>query len=301
MEFKSFDGKKIYIHEWTEVGNPKGVVQIVHGMAEHAMRYDAFARYLNEHGFIVVADDHRGHGKTDPETLGYAKKDMYEGTLKDEGLITEYYQKKYAGLSYFLFGFSYGSFLAQSYLARFGDKLDGAVIGGSNYKKDFEVTLGKILSSLKCFFFGGKKPAKLVEKLSFGAYAKKFEDGQWLSTDKENNAAYAEDPLCGFTCSYHFYRNFFKGLKKLYTRSYKEKLRTDLPVLAISGRDDAVGEMGDGVKKLVRYYREEVGMREAELVLFENSRHEFLNEKEGRELKWLAPLKFFEKICAQKV
>lgn len=300
MELKSFDGKKIYIHEWTEVENPKGVVQIVHGMAEHAGRYEAYARYLNEHGYIVVADDHRGHGKTDPKTLGYAKRNMFEGTVKDEGVIARYYQKQYPGLSYFLFGFSYGSFIVQTCIARFGDILDGAVIAGSNHKKDDDVKLGSFVSTLKCMIFGGKRPAKLIEKLSFGEYAKQFKDGQWLSTDAANNAAYAADPLSGFTCSYHFYRNFFKGLKKLYTRDYKEKLPKTLPLMVVSGRNDPVGEMGEGAKRLALYYREEAGMPQTELRLFEGSRHEFLNESEGRELKWSTPLRFFDKLCLQK-
>lgn len=300
MELRSFDGKRIYIYEWLDVENPKGVVQIVHGMTEHAARYDAFARFLNEHGYVVVADDHRGHGKTDFDSLGYAKGDMYEGTLKDEAKITSFYQRKYAGLPYFLFGFSYGSFLTQSYLGRYGDKLDGAVIGGSNYKKDFEVYMGSFVAGINCLFGRARKPAKFIEKLSFGAYAKHFEDGQWLSMDNENNKKYADDPLCGFTCSYRFYKDFFKGLKKLYTHSYRAELRKDLPVLVVSGKNDPVGDMSKGVKKLVRFYREKIGMQDAELVLFENSRHEFLNEKADRKRKWDTPLKFFDKICAER-
>lgn len=300
MEIRSFDGKRIYIHEWLQADNPKGVVQIVHGMAEHAGRYDDFAQYLNAHGYVVVADDHRGHGKTDFDSLGYSKGDMYAKTLRDEGAITQYYQKKYAGVSYFLLGFSYGSFLAQSYLAEYGDRLDGAVIAGSNHKKDAEIYLGSFVSGLNCLVGRAKKPAKYIEKLSFGAYSEKFEDGQWLSIDDDNNRRYAEDPLCGFTCSYRFYKDMFHGMRKLYTRSYREKLRKDLPVLVVSGKNDAVGDMGEGVKRLVRFYREKVGMQDAELVLFENSRHEFLNEVVDRKHKWETVLKFLDRICAEK-
>ena len=73
MIFKSFDGKEIFVREWLDVKEPKAVVQIVHGMTEHSERYDAFARFLNGRGYAVVADDHRGHGYTDRETLGYAE------------------------------------------------------------------------------------------------------------------------------------------------------------------------------------------------------------------------------------
>ncbi len=291
MVFESFDGKKIYVHEWTEVENPKGVVQIVHGMTEHGGRYEGFARYLNERGYVVVADDHRGHGNTDPETLGWCAGDMFTDTVRDEAEIAKACRAKYPGLKLFLFGFSYGSFLTQSFLSKYPDLIDGAVVAGSNHKKDFEVYLGSVVSRLK----GEKKPAKLIEKLSFGAYAKKFEDRQWLSADAENNAAYAHDPFCGFTCSNRFYRDFFKGLKSLYTKKYIAGLKKDMPVLLVSGQNDPVGEMGKGVKRLYRFYTEKAGMKNVSLVLFEGSRHEFLNEKEGREQKRGAVLGFFEK------
>lgn len=291
MIFKSFDGKELYVHEWMNVQNPKGIVQIVHGMAEHGARYARFAQYLNENGYLVVADDHRGHGNTDPNTLGYCKGDMFADTVKDEAALTDFYKKQHPGLKYYLFGFSYGSFLAQSYISKYGEKLDGAVIGGSNHKKDFEVYLGSFVARLG----GEKKKAKFIEKLSFGAYAKKFEDRQWLSIDSENNGAYAADPFCGFTVSNRFYRDFFRGLKSLYTKKYVNGLKKDLPVLLVSGENDPVGDMGKGVKRLYRFYTEKAGMENVELKFFADSRHEFLNEKENRAEKWSTVLDFFEK------
>ena len=301
MIFKSFDGKDIFVYEWTIVPEPKGVVQIVHGRAEHAARYEAFARYLNANGYIVVADDHRGHGRTDEGSLGYCKGNMFEDTLKDEVEITKHFQKKYAGLSYFLLGFSYGSYLAQSYLARYGSLIDGAVIAGSSYKKDIQVYMGSLLSGAACLFGMAKKPAELIKDLSFGAWNKKFGgDGEWLSIDPDNNLKYAQDPLCGFTCSYRFYKDLFKGLRKLYTRKYRNQLRKDLPLLLVSGNHDAVGEMGAGVEKLAKFYREKAEVQNVEVVLFERSRHEFLNEQLDRDLKWETVKNFFDKICEEK-
>ena len=290
MIFESFDGKKVYVHEWLEVDNPKGIVQIVHGMVEHGARYDAFARFLNANGYLVVADDHRGHGNTDPDTLGYCAGNMFADTVRDEAALTDYYKAKYPNLKYFLLGFSYGSFLAQSYIGIYGDKLDGAVVAGSNHKKDFEVYLGSVVAASS----GAKKKAKLIEKLSFGAYEKKFADHVWLSNDKENNLAYKNDPYCSFTCTNRFYRDFFKGLKSLYTKKYRHGLQKDLPVLLVSGAQDPVGNMGKGVKKLYKFYTEKAGMKNVTLKLFENSRHEFLNEKENRDEKWGTVLGFFE-------
>ena len=113
MIFTSYDQKQIFVREWMDVKDPIGVVQIAHGMNEYAARYDKFARALNALGYIVVADDHRGHGDTDTDTLGYCEGDMFTDTLKDMAGIAKYYGEKFPKVKYVLFGFSYGSFLTQ--------------------------------------------------------------------------------------------------------------------------------------------------------------------------------------------
>ncbi len=293
MKFKSFDGKEIYVYEWLDVKEFVGIVQIIHGMTEHAKRYAEFANFLNKHGFIVIADDHRGHGKTDLNSLGYCKGNMFRDTVRDEIELTAYYQKKYPQLPYFIFGFSYGSFITQSYISYNGDKINGAVIGGSNKKKDLEVYLGALVTGLSNFFGLEKKEAKMIEKLSFGAYAKNFSDGEWLSHDEENNKKYHEDKYCGFTCSNRFYADFFSGLKSLYTSEYKKRLKLDLPLLLISGSLDPVGDMGKGMKKLYDYYTKEVKMSSVKLVFLEGYRHEFIGIKDGQEKCFKEILDFF--------
>ncbi len=263
-------------------------------MVEHGARYDKFAKFLNSKGYLVVADDHRGHGNTDKTTLGYCDGDMFADTVKDEGFITDYYKQKYPNLKYFVFGFSYGSFLTQSYIGKYGYKIDGVVIGGSNYKKDFQVYLG----SFVCLFNNKKKPAKLIEKLSFGAYAKNFDEGEWLSVDKDNNARYHADPYCKFTCSYRFYADFFRGLRKLYTKKYISNLNKNLPILLISGKDDPVGNMGKGVKKLFNFYKNKAKIKHVSLILFPHSRHEFLNEMPEALKRYEILLDFFNKYNA---
>ena len=220
--------------------------------------------------------------------------DLDSVRFADEGMICDWFREKYAGLPYFLLGFSYGSFLAQAALARFGEKLSGAVIAGSNHKKDFEVYFGSLVANTVCLFGGERKPAKLIESLSFGAYARKFADREWLSCDAENNAAYHADPFCSFTCSYRFYADFFRGLRSLYTREYIAALPKRLPLLLASGEDDPVGDMGKGVKKLFDFFREKAQMQEVTLTLFKGSRHEFLNEKADRAEKWGAVTGFFD-------
>lgn len=281
MLFTSFDGKEIFVHEWKNVENVAGVVQIAHGMEEHAARYDRFAKELNAQGYVVVADDHRGHGDTDPETLGYCPGDMYKSTIEDMAGLAGYYQEKYPGVPYILFGFSYGSFLTQGFVETHSDLLDGAVIAGSARQNGLAVRAGLCLSKIGCAFKGESAPAVFVGNMVFGGYRKKFPDREFLSVDAANNEAYHSDPFCGVTSSYNFYRGFFRGMKGLYTKKAAKGLDKNLPLLLIAGAEDAVGGR-KGMTKLYKFYQKQeivdVGM-----YLIENSRHEFLNEEVNRE------------------
>ena len=281
MVFTSFDKKEIYVREWTKVADPVGVIQIAHGMNEYTGRYEAFAGYFNSLGYIVVGDDHRGHGETDEGTLGYCEGDMFGDTVKDMAAIAKFYREKYAGLKYVLFGFSYGSFLTQAFVRKYARFLDGAVIAGSSRQRGAAVSAGRLCAEAGCALKGKDAPAKFVNQTVFGGYQKKFSEGEWLSTDQENNARYHADPYCEFVCSNNFFASFFKGLSGLYKKN-GEGAPADLPILLISGKDDPVGDMGKGVERLAKYYKE-IGVRDLSMHLIENSRHEFLNEADHRE------------------
>lgn len=118
-KFESFDKTILQCYLWNDVKNPKGVVQISHGMAEHARRYDAFAQFLNANGYIVYADDHRAHGMTSTKqskkgVYGYHKGDIYNDTVRDEIAITAHLKERF-GLPVVYLGHSYGSMLGQRY------------------------------------------------------------------------------------------------------------------------------------------------------------------------------------------
>lgn len=277
MEMISLDGKPIAVHAWEGAERPRGVVQIAHGMNEYAARYDAFARRLNALGYIVVGEDHRGHGDTDAATLGYAPGDMFADTVEDMALLAQTYRAKYPNLPYVLFGFSYGSFLAQAFVRKHGALIDGAIIAGSSRQNALAVAAGRAVARIGGLFCGKSTPARLVHKIVFGGYGKKFPDGEWLSVDAENNARYRADPYCKFVCSYNFFASFFKGLAGLYRKDARPP--ADLPILLLSGRLDPVGDMGAGVKRLADYYRA-AGVQKLKVCLIDGARHEFLNEAE---------------------
>lgn len=273
------DGKAISIVEWAEVENPVCIMQISHGMAEHAMRYDGFARDMNAKGIIVVADDHRAHGKTDRNTLGYSKGDIWENTLCDMALLCDYAKQKYSALynkelPVVLFGHSYGSFLSQAFIRRYNSKLAGVVLGGSNYFKGPIVGVGKLVAKLSCDFVGEEKPNNFLKKASFDVYNKNFKEGTFISSIVEQCEKYKGDPECGFVCSSNFYYNFFKGVSKLYKKE-GDSLK-DFNILLIAGDNDPVGNMGKGVTALEGWYNAQGA--KVKKVLYAGVRHEYLND-----------------------
>lgn len=275
------DGKHISLCVWDEVESPKGIVQIVHGMAEHVARYDEFARYLNARGFIVAGDDHRAHGQTDPNDLGFVvgEGDLFEKTVGDERGITDWLLERYR-LPLVLFGHSYGSFLTQRYLTISADKLAGTVLCGSAFMQGATVNLGAYLANRKCKKkkgAGKDDPGLLFARMTFGAYDKKLKDGinGWLNRDESEVRKFNEDLQCGFICSNGFYKYFFNGLKTIAADDLAN-LRKDLPLLIISGSCDYVGGLGKLVKKLEARYRA-VGLN-PQMKLYEGARHELTVE-----------------------
>ncbi|MBQ4049218.1 MAG: alpha/beta hydrolase [Clostridia bacterium] len=278
--FVSFDGKNISLAVWDEVEQPKGVVQIAHGMAEHVERYDEFARHLNGLGFIVVGDDHRAHGITDQDALGIAYGNLFEDTVKDLLAISADLKRKY-DLPLILFGHSYGSFLSQRY-AQNPHPATAIVLCGSALMRGAALNLGYFVANRKVK--SGKKddPALFLAKITFGAYGKKFEGGSsWLSTDMEQVRKYRHDGKSGFICSYGFYQSFFKGLKTV--DKTKKALSKPVKLLIVSGGDDPVGDMGKSVKKLYEKFKKIND--DTTLKLYDGMRHEILNEKNREEVR----------------
>ncbi len=275
--FVSYDGKKIGYREWMP-DNPVGLVQIAHGMAESTARYDGFAKYLKSRGFLVFGDDHRGHGLTDSNRTGYCDGDMFEDTLKDMATLTKMYKEEYPDLPFFIFGHSYGSFLTQAYIERYPDNACGAVLCGSAYLHDITSFAGKVVASFNCLFGRKKKAAKVISDLSFGAYNKKCPEGTFISSIVEECEKYEACPDCNFVLSYAFYKSFFTNLAKNYKKKYYNNVRTDMPMLIISGKDDPVGGYGKLVDKLYDFYKHKVGVEKVEKVIYPGVRHELLND-----------------------
>ena len=289
------DGKVLSVCEWAPKGEIKGVVQISHGMAEHIMRYDGVANYLSENGFVVIGDDHRAHGQTDKDTLGYSDGDIPALTLSDLSEVTNYIREKYKGKKIVLFGHSYGSFLTQAYIEKYGDLIDGAVVGGSAKMSGIIPAFGQLISDIGYLCKGAKAPGKLMKKLSFDAYEKKLPDGSFISSIRAETDRYLSDEYCAFTCSYGFYKYFFRMFRGLYSKDNLAKIDKEKPLLIISGDQDPVGEYTKSTRKLYETYVA-AGIRNVTLKFYKGVRHEYLNDVSRREA-YADILGFAEKVC----
>ena len=294
---KAKDGKYLYVYCWDEVENPKAILHIFHGMAEYGGRYREFAEYLNNNGVIVYASDHRGHGKTAgiAEELGYIGEDGFNVIVEDKHLIFEQMKREYPELPMFLLGHSFGSFLAQEYIIRYGSELNGVILSGSAVQKGYQVYAGMLISSFEKLIFGERKQSRLLDRLSFGSYNRKIKDRghkfAWLSTDIKEVIKYEEDSFCGSVFTTGFYYYFFKGLIRLYEKNRLTSIPSKLPIYIISGDEDPVGGYGRLVKKLFNLYKE-IGVSDVQIKLYQGSRHEILNEVNKNEvyndlLNWL--------------
>ncbi len=293
LYIKGFDGEKIYCYIWDNVKKPKGIIQIFHGMAEHAKRYENFAKFLNKQGYIVFADDHRGHGKTAKDKLGtYKGKDIFFDTLRDEIFFSKVLKKKYK-LPLYIFGHSYGSFIAQEYITQCS-LYDKAIICGSALMKGrADVKFGLMLAwQLK--MFASHKPAKLIEKINFSSYQKLVKKGSWLNSDGKEVKKYYADKFNGYALSNKFYFNMFNAFRHIYKKSAIKNIPKEKPVFLIAGENDPVGNMSKSVKDLYKFYKS-IGLKEIKIKIYKNARHEILNEPKIKSTVYKDVLSFIKK------
>ena len=283
------DKNKIFLRIWDNVQNPKGIVQIIHGMAEHSERYREFAKHLNTEGYIVCADDHRGHGKSviHEGEFGYLGEDGFNKVVEEEHMITEFMKREYLDLPVNIFAHSFGSFVGQEYITRHSNEINSIILSGSAKQDGMDIKLGYMVASVQRKLFDDRSKAKLIDKLSFGSFNKKVENPQhkfaWLTRDINEVEKYCNDELCGFISTINFYYNLFGGLKNLYNKDKLRKINKELPILVLAGDKDPVGKYGKSILALHKQY-EDLGISKAEVKLFKEGRHELLNESNKLEV-----------------
>lgn len=266
---------------WEPEGAPKGVVQIIHGVAEYIVRYDTFASFLTAQGYLVVGEDHPGHGQTAKNgNLGYLD-GGWMGTVSGIHRVYETIREMYPSIPYYMLGHSMGSFLLRTYLFTYHTPIAGAIISGTGWLPGFILPLGLAVCKEESLRLGETANSPLLENMMFGGYNKKFAPNRtthdWLSTDPEIVDAYVADPLCGFPTTIQLCREMMKGLRMIQKQDNLARMRKDLPVYFFAGQEDPVGDMGSGVMKCVNAFKNS-GMKYVDWKLYPGMRHEALNE-----------------------
>lgn len=294
MSFLSEDGKTtIHAVKWIpENGGYKAVLQITHGMVEYIERYRQFADYMTKQGFLVVGHDHLGHGAsvTSESEWGFFREGNPSDTLvADMHRLRTTVQKENPGVPYFMLGHSMGSYMLRKYLSIHNDGVAGAVIMGTGSVPDGMTKLGLFVCKLIAAFGGWHYRSKMLQSLSYSKPYKKFDlygehiENSWLSKNTENVRAYYADPRCTFLFTVNGYQGLMEAV--LYDNQPENVRKTppELPLFFVSGKDDPVGDLGEGVMRVYNMYRD-AGVKDITYRLYENDRHEILNETDREQV-----------------
>ena len=248
--FKDKDDIEIFVYKWEPENHPKAVVQIVHGLAEHAKRYARVAEALCNDDYVCYANDSRGHGRTagdlTEKTLegnaGVLGSNGWRGVVNDLHELTNIIKKEHPNLPIFLMGHSWGAMLTQDYIQDWGDGLKGVILSGTNGKvRTLVVKAGKLLLKSEIKKLGPTEPSQKMYNMNFKSNNHDWdtEEGatgfEWLSRDKEEVQKYIDDPWCGFVPPASLWLEFLHGFEKIYDSKQEQTIPKDLPIHFISG------------------------------------------------------------------
>ncbi|MEO4053342.1 alpha/beta hydrolase [Solibacillus sp. CAU 1738] len=287
------DGQEIFVRIF-EPEHTIGHFHILHGMGEHSGRYESFAEMLCDHGFFVSMHDHRGHGHTAKGDYGYFADELGFHKVVTDVLEVLKYVRMRVDVPLTLFGHSMGSFIARRFIQLYSNQVDRCILCGTGTTTALHIAGNKLALAL-VKTQGPRMESKLMNDLSFGSFNKAFKLPKtafdWLCSDEKEVQKYIDDPMCGFIATNQFFADLTEGLLLINRKEEISRMRTDLPILFISGSEDPVGNAGQGVFKVASKMTE-VGMENVGVYLFEGMRHEILNEKNKQHvydviIRWL--------------
>ena len=261
--------------------NPIGVIQIVHGVTEHIDRYEEFANYMVNQGYIVIGNDHLGHGKsiiTDKPKMFIGELGSWNYLVKDINTLYEIITEEYK-LPTYLIGFSLGSFVSRHYLIDYNPIYKKAILVGTGIQPNIVLNILKLIVKGEVKKIGVENTSKFIRELSFGTYNKQIKEAKtdydWLTSSEEEIEEYINDPLVGKDTTGSLFYELLDGMVYTSKLSNIKKMK-ELPILLLSGLDDPVGSKGDGVKKLENIYKK--NNIDVSLKLYEGKRHDLFHE-----------------------
>ena len=295
FEFTDRDQYKVFVYKWEPAHPAKAAVQIAHGAGEHALRYQRVAEFLNYHGYVVYANDHRGHGRTagSMAAAGKAGDDGWNGIVRGFAELTGIIRGENPGLPVFVLGHSMGSIVAQQYIEQYGSDIAGVVLSGSwgtsGDTTAFVAAVDRAISAQ-----GRDAPSMEYVRL-FASLNDRFEGNtafDWLSRDPVEVKKFVDDPWSGtFAFSNGLVRDWFVGTDEIWRPENEAKIPKALPVLILSGDQDPAGGYSVATQVLIDRYQA-LGLHDLTFKFYPGARHEILNETNRDEvqadiLRWL--------------
>ena len=271
---------------------PRAVLQIVHGISDHIGRYELFAQYMADHGYVVLGEDHMGHGWS---VNGEGIEGYFHGgwfcAVEDSYRLLREAMAEFSGLPYILFGHSMGSFMVRSILYMHPDcGIDAAVLSGTCWQP--AAAMPVIVKTMKtaCMAIGETRPSQILQKLVFGSYNVKVEHYRtpmdWVCRDAK--VVDAHPMTQGFRPTAGLLRDMMVGIDSIERPENLSLMKKELPVFFVAGGDDPVGNFGKGVHACADVFRK-TGMTDISVRIYPLCRHEILNEINKEEI--------FEDIC----
>lgn len=283
------DGTSIHACMIQPLIKPIGHIHILHGMSEHIGRYEEFMTFLASQGYVVSGHDHRGHGKTASLNgfLGHFGDDVtFDQIVQDAHEVISLFRREVPGENFILFGHSMGSFIARRYV-QLHQNIDRLILSGTSGDPGIGGAAGIGLARISGRLGRFDRRDPLLNKLVFGAFSKSVPQAvtpfDWLSTNSKSVQEYIEDPLCGAVPTTKFFLELIIGLKKANNIQLHKSINEQLPILFLSGSEDPVGRKGKGVWEAARQY-EEAGIKQITVMLYDDGRHEMLQEQNRQEV-----------------
>jgi len=279
---QSATGANIAFHFAPATGSPRAILLVSHGLAEHSLRYGAFADAMATAGFHTYAFDHRGHGETtapDAPIGRFARRDGARLVLEDVKAMRDMVSAAHTGLPVLLFGHSMGGLIALNAAVDYPESFDAVTVWNSNFHPGPAGRAAQAILLIEKALKGSDVPSGLLPKLTFGAWGKSIPghrtEFDWLSHDRDIVDAYIEDPLCGFGASVSLWLDLFE----LTFRAPKliDRLRKDLPIHLIGGAEDPATNGGREILWLSEHFRKN-GFTRVTTKIWPGTRHETLND-----------------------
>jgi len=290
--FQDQDDIEIFVYKWEPDNKPKAVVQIIHGLAEHAMRYSRVAEYLCNAGYVCYGNDARGHGRTAGDlteatlagNAGVLGPNGWKGVINDVHELSKIIKKEHPSLPLFLIGHSWGAMLAQDYIQEWGNEINGCILSGTNGKiRALVIKDEKIIIKGEMKKRGLTEPSQKMDDMNFKSnnHDWKNEEGatgfEWLSRDKEEVQKYIDDPWSGFVSPANLWLEFIYGMEKIYDSKNEQKIPKNLPIYIMAGSLDPIGNKTKGVKAMISRF-EKYSITDVTFKFYEDARHEIFNE-----------------------